>query len=74
MISFFVNLSIAMPLSDANVLIKLEIASTQADRVSSSAKLCVEPISTRKNKSLIKSLKKTDLSTEPSFTPEMISL
>ena len=26
MISFFVNLSIAMPLSDANVLINLEIA------------------------------------------------
>ena len=50
--SFFVNHLIAMLLSDSNVQINLENISPQADIVLSSAKLCIEAISMKKNKSL----------------------
>ena len=52
-ISFFVNQSMAILLSDSNVLINLETFSAQADRVLSSTKLCIEAISIKKSKSLI---------------------
>ena len=40
-ISFFVNQSMAILLSDSDVPINLESVSSQADRVLSSAKLCI---------------------------------
>ena len=74
-ISFFVNQSIAVLLSDSNMLINLETISPQADRVSSSsAKLCKRGYINKKNKSLIESLNKIGLSVEPCGTPEIISL
>ena len=55
-ISFFVNQSIAMFPSDSNVSVNLETVSLQADRVLLSAKLFLETISMKKNKSSIMSL------------------
>ena len=62
-----------MLLSDSNALINLETGLLQADRVLSSLKLCIEAISMKKNKSLIKNLNKTGQSIEPYGTTEMIS-
>ena len=73
-ISFFVNQSIAILLSDSNVSINLETVSPQADRVLSSAKLCKEATSMKKNKSLIERLNKIGPSIDPCSTPEIISL
>ena len=61
-------------LSDSNVPINLESASPQAYRVISSAKLFIESISMKKNKSLMERLNKTGPSIEPCRTPEIISL
>ena len=73
-ISFFVNQSMAILLSDSNVPINLESVSPQAHRVLSSAKLCIEAISMKKNKSLMERLNKIGPSIEPCGTPEIISL
>ena len=59
---------------DYQVSISLETVSPQADRVLSSAKLCIEDISTRKNKSLIESSSKICPGREPCGTPEIVSL
>ena len=74
MISFFVNQSKAILLSNSNVSINLETVSPQADRVLSSEKLCIEAISMKKNKSSIERVNKIGPNIEPSGTPEMISL
>ena len=63
-----------MILSDSNGSINVEIISHQADRVLSSAKLCIEAILMRKNKSLIERLKKAGPSIEPCGAPKIISL
>ena len=57
-----------------NVVINLETVSPQADRVYSSAKLCIEAISMKGNKSLIGSLNKIGPSIEPCGIQEVISL
>ena len=72
-ISFYVNQSIAI-FSNFNVSINLETISSQADRVLASAKLCIEAISMKKNKSLIEGLNKIGPGIEPCGTPEIISL
>ena len=64
----------AILLSDSNVPINLESVSPQADRVLSSAKLCIEAISIKKNTSLMERLNKIGPSIEPCGTPEIISL
>ena len=46
----------------------------EADRVLSSAKLCIEATSMKKNKSLIERLNKIGPSIDPCGTPEIISL
>ena len=73
-ISFFVNQSIVMLLSDSNVSINLKTVSPQADRVLSSAKLCIVAISMKKNKSLLERLNKIGPSIELCGTPKIISL
>ena len=72
--SFFVNQSMAILLLDSNVPINLESVPPPADRVLSSAKLWIEAISMKKNKSLMERLNKIGLSIEPCGTPEIISL
>ena len=62
-----------MLLSDSDMPINLETFSPQIDRVLSSAKLCIEAISVKKNKSLIKRSNKIDQRVEPCGTPEIIS-
>ena len=59
---------------NSNVLINLETVSPQADRVYSSAKLCIEAISMKGSKSLIGSLNKIGPSIEPCGIQEVISL
>ena len=63
-----------MLLSDSNVSINLEIVFLQADRVLSSAKMCIEAILMKKNESLTERLNKIGPSIEPCGTPEMILL
>ena len=64
----------AILLSDSNVPINLESVSPQADRVLASAKLCIESISMKKNKSLMERLNKIDQCIEPCGSPEITSL
>ena len=63
-----------MLLSDSDMLIHLETVSAQANRVLSSAKLCIETISMKKNKPLIERVKKIGPGIEPCGTPEINSL
>ena len=63
-----------MLLSYSNVSINLETVCPQADRVLSSAKVWIEAIPIKKNKSLIEGLKKIGSSIESYGTPETISL
>ena len=62
-----------MILSDSNIPNNLGTISPQADRVLLSAKLCVEVILMKENKSLIESLNKIGPNIEPCSTPEIIS-
>ena len=71
-ISFFVNQSIAILLSYANLSINLETVSPKADRVLSSAKLRIKAISMKKNKSLIERLNYIGPRIEPRGSPEII--
>ena len=73
-ISFFVNQSLAILLSDSNVPINLESVSPQAHRVLSSAKLCIEAISMKKNKSLTERLNKIGPSIEPCVNFVMVAI
>ena len=73
-ISFFVNQSMAILLLDSNEQINLESVSPQADRSLSSAKICINVISMKKNKSLMERLNKIVPSIELCSTPEIISL
>ena len=59
---------------NSNVLINSETVSPQAGIVHSSAKLCIEAISMKENKSLIGSLNKIGPSIEPCGIQEVISL
>ena len=63
-----------MLLSDSSLSINLETVSPQADRVLSSAKLCIETISMKKKESLIERLNKLSPSIEPYGLPYIISL
>ena len=70
-ISFFVNQSIAIILSDSYVSINLETVSPQANSVLSSIKSCKEAISMKKNKSLVERVNKIGQSIKPCCTPEI---
>ena len=69
--SFIANQFIAISLPDSNVSINLETFFPQADRVLLPAKLCIETISTKKNKSLIERLNYISPSREPCRTPKI---